>query len=350
MTKKIALLLCILLINQTLLASTKVNGMTAEQKNKAKETLLKKVRGTLATTFQTNLYEFSDEANKTFSNFTFAAINFASEYGFIAGVSASLVKDLRNERKLLARDPNISISIPVIGPNIETDLQALTNANSQNDIKKQKADYLKNKKLTARQKAILSKKEAAKKQKEAKLKKVKKVKAKKKKRSGGTFTLSLRNSLVLPLSDRSKEETNLRTVYTFQPVAVYILDPALIKGLILIANPSVRAFSHKFKVDINGNSNTQYSANMSFLISYQFAGSFNLTLSQRYSRAWTYDGRSNDQFSFDQSVAYIFAGAYSVYVGHAIGGSALEVNGQDSNLKAFDSRQSQVYAGISYRF
>jgi hypothetical protein len=321
------------------MASAPVKGMSATQKDKAREALLEKISGTLATTFQTNLYEFSDEANKTFNNVTSGSINFRSEYGFTAGAAIVIDKNLRDERKQSVRDPILSISIPIIGANVQTDIENLKDSNAQKDNKKIKNKYKKTK--------TKSKKQTAK----AKKDKNKKKTAKKKTTSsGGTFTLSLRSSLALPFSDRSKKETNLRTAVSLSPVAVYSVDPNYIPGLILIFRPGVRVYSHEFKVDTSGRSNTSYSMNARFIISYSIIDNLSISFDNIYARAWTYDSNYNDQFSFDQSLSYSFMKGFSVYAGHAIGGSALDVNGQDSNLKAFDSRESEVYTGISYRF
>lgn len=345
MTKKIATLLCILLIGPLLMASTPVNGMTAEQKAKAKEELFKKISGTLATTFQTNLYEFKDEANKTFNNVTSGSLNFRSDYGFTLSTFLAVNKDLRNERNQSVRDPVLRVSVPVYGSkDADVDIQRLRDANTRKKSEKIKK--------VRKQRAKKAKKAKGKKSKDkiAKITKVEKEEKKAAAPGGSVLNVAMRASFTLPWSDRSKKETSLRTAVSISPLVVYIFDPQVIPGLSLIATPSVRVFTHEFRVDTAGNSNTNYSAAARFIVSYVLAPSLSLSLDNSYARAWTYEGEYNDQFSFDQSLSYVLAKGFSIYVGHAVGGSALDVNGQESNLKLFDSRESQIYGGVSYAF
>lgn len=340
MTKNLATLLCILLIGPMLMASAPANGMTAEQKAKAKEELFSKISGTLSTQFQTNLYEFKDESNKTFSNSTVGSLNFRSDYGFTTSAFVVVVKDLRNERNQSVRDPEIRFSVPVYGSkDAEVDITRLQDANAR-----KKSEKLK--KLRKTSKKVAKKGKGKTKAAKAKAKKEEKAAAP----SGSVLNVAMRASFTLPWSDRSKKETELRTAVAVSPLIVYIFDPQVIPGLSLIAVPSVRVFSHEFRVDTAGESNTEYSTTANFIISYVIAPGYSLSLNNTYARAWTYEGEYNDQFSFDQSISILLAKGFSLFAGHSIGGSALDVNGQESNLKLFDSRESQMYGGVSYAF
>lgn len=160
------------------------------------------------------------------------------------------------------------------------------------------------------------------------------------------FSLSGRVSGTIPLSEESTENANLITSIGLFPTLAADLNP-YIKGLSLSYIPSFRRSFHEFETKADGGSNTAYSWAQRLVIDYSFSESFSLSLDQSYIRGYTYRGTSNDRFSFDQSLNYQMNKNVSWSLGHSLGGSALAVNGSDSNVRLFDENESSVYFSFS---
>lgn len=163
------------------------------------------------------------------------------------------------------------------------------------------------------------------------------------------ISLVASGALTLPFSKASHKTAGLITRLRVAPTLI-VKTSDLLPGSILFYSPSLSYSIHEFKTLSNGESNSQYSLGHSLALGYSFLGSFYVQLSGAYSRRWTYQGRSNDSYSFDQSVNYTIGNGLTGVAGHSIGGNALAVNGQNSDVQIFDSRESSFYMGLVYTY
>ncbi|GAB4014963.1 MAG: hypothetical protein Fur0010_13550 [Bdellovibrio sp.] len=159
-------------------------------------------------------------------------------------------------------------------------------------------------------------------------------------------SLSGKISSSLPISKESRDNASLVTSTSISPVLALDLNN-FIKGISISYAPSFRRSFHQYKTKADGASNTSYSWAQRLIIDYSFSESFSLTLDQSYIRGYTYRGMSKDSFSFDQSLNYQMNSRVSWSLGHSIGGSALAVNGKDSNVRLFDEEASSVYLSFA---
>jgi hypothetical protein len=162
-------------------------------------------------------------------------------------------------------------------------------------------------------------------------------------------TLAGTGSIRLPLSKASHTTAGLITGFTATPTFIIKVSD-LVPGLGLFYTPSLTYNVHEYKVASTGASNSQYVANNNLTLGYSFLEKFYLQISNSYGRSWSYAGNTNDSFGFDQSVLWSAGSGFTLLAGHNIGGSALAVNGQDSNLQLFGSRESTFYGGVVYTY
>jgi hypothetical protein len=163
------------------------------------------------------------------------------------------------------------------------------------------------------------------------------------------FSLVGSAALTVPLSKASHKTAGLITRLRVAPTLIFNISK-LIPGGNLFYSPSLSYSIHEFKTLSTGASNSQYSLGHSLAFGYSFLSAFYIQLSGAYSRRWTYQGRSNDSFSFDQSLNYTIGSGLTAVAGHSIGGNALASNGQDSDVQIFDSRESSFYMGLVYTY
>jgi hypothetical protein len=156
-------------------------------------------------------------------------------------------------------------------------------------------------------------------------------------------------SIRLPLSKASHTTAGLITGFTATPTFIIKVSD-FVPGLGLFYTPSLTYNVHEYKIASTGESNTQFITNNNITLGYSFLEKFYLQISNSYGRTWSYAGNTNDSFSFDQSVLWSAGSGFTLLAGHNIGGSALAVNGQDSNLQLFNSRESTFYGGLVYTY
>jgi hypothetical protein len=160
--------------------------------------------------------------------------------------------------------------------------------------------------------------------------------------------------LIMPLSESSKDVKKLQT-------AVYAglqtnIDFAKITPHLALAplTAKYRIYTqknfHRYKVDLQGASNTSYSLANRLILSYALSDKWSLGFDGIYSRGFTYGGISRDNYSHDESVSYAITKNLVIGLGHTIGGNSLAVNGVDSAVESFDNRKSTVYSVLNYNF
>lgn len=159
----------------------------------------------------------------------------------------------------------------------------------------------------------------------------------------------MRGAVTLPISEASNETNGLVTAFRLNPLFT-LNASSLLKGLTLIYRPSAIYNVHDFKTSLSGRSNHEYTTSQRLTFLYGLMDNLYLSLDNSYVRSWTYDGNTNDFYSFDQSLSTQITKRLSGFLGHSIGGNALNVNGQESDLRIFDTTRSSYYLGISYQF
>lgn len=158
-----------------------------------------------------------------------------------------------------------------------------------------------------------------------------------------------RAAITLPLSEKSDETDGMITALRFNPIITYNAKDIL-NGLTVVFRPSFINNFYQYETSLNGNSNHNYTVNQRLTFLYSINKSLFLSLDNTYIRSWTYQGNTNDFFSLDQSISTLFTENFSGFIGHSIGGNALNVNGQESDISIYDTRRSTYYLGISYQF
>lgn len=158
-----------------------------------------------------------------------------------------------------------------------------------------------------------------------------------------------RVALTLPLSENSNKFAGLITGLRFNPILSYNAKEIL-EGLRIVYRPSVIYNIHKYETAISGDSNYQYSLNQRLTLLYPLLENLYLSLDNTYIRSISYDGTVVDFFSLDQSLSSNITESLGFFIGHNIGGNALAVNGQESDIRIYDREDSQYYIGISYQF
>lgn len=161
-----------------------------------------------------------------------------------------------------------------------------------------------------------------------------------------------RTAITLPFSEVSNKFSGLITALRFNPIVTlrFASENTILRNLSFVYLPSVVWNIHQYQQFINGESNNQYSISQSLSALYSLRPHIFLSLDNTYIRSFTYEGKSNDFFSFNQSISYNFSRDLSLFLGHSLGGNALALSGQESNVQFFNIENSQYYTGVSYQF
>jgi hypothetical protein len=165
----------------------------------------------------------------------------------------------------------------------------------------------------------------------------------------GSINVTGRAGFTLPFSKDSNTTAGLITAARVNPIFSYNASK-FIKNLSLIYRPSAVFNVHEFKTRTDLRSNSNYVLSHRLTVAYGITNALWLSLDNTYMRAWTYSGNTNDIYSFDQSLSYNFTRSFSIFGGHSVGGNALDVNGQESDINVFDKDNSSFYMGLSYNF
>ena len=156
-------------------------------------------------------------------------------------------------------------------------------------------------------------------------------------------------AVTLPLSEVSYKTAGLLTAFRVIPVVAVNMNQ-WVPGMSLVYQPAFIVNFHKYQTATSGSSNNQYSFSQRLTVYVSIVKSVSLTLDHTYVRSWTYLGSVSDFFSLDQSLGAKISERLSLFVGHSIGGGALAANGQESNIRIFDTKDSNYYLGMSYQF
>lgn len=163
------------------------------------------------------------------------------------------------------------------------------------------------------------------------------------------ISFTARGGLTLPLSKNSNEFAGLITGLRFNPI-ISMNASGLVEGLSVIYRPSFIYNIHQYEQRVDGDSNYQYSINQRVTFLYPIVENLYLALDNTYIRSYSYQGSQVDFFSFDQSLSTNVTKSLNLFFGHNIGGNALAINGQESDVRIYDIEDSSYYIGISYQF
>ncbi len=153
--------------------------------------------------------------------------------------------------------------------------------------------------------------------------------------------------LVLPLSASSRKSRSLAVGVQVAP-ALGLDAKNWLPGLKAYYVPSATRYFHRYTQQVSGASNSRYALGNQLLLYYSITEKLTLGLDQTYTRRWSYRGHSRDSFGFGQTLSYNFAENWQATVGHFVGGSALAINGRDSDVRFFDSDISRAYIGLGW--
>lgn len=167
---------------------------------------------------------------------------------------------------------------------------------------------------------------------------------------GKYITTSAAAGFSLPFSESSRKTTGLKTGLSLSGTLVYDATKHILPKLSVVYVPGVKANFHEYKISTTGSSNTQYTLSNALVFAYSISDKIALSLSNAYYRNFTYAGNYNDGFSFDQSLTFVLPQSFSATIGHAIGGTALAVNGTESNVQIFDEDLSTYYVSLGFSY
>lgn len=154
----------------------------------------------------------------------------------------------------------------------------------------------------------------------------------------------------IPLSKSSRISTSLQTSLGLGGSIVYDSSQHILKNLSLIYSPGAIVNFHEYRVTTSGSSNTQYTLSNSLTLNYGITDYMSAAASGTYYRNFDYTGHTKDFFSIEQSLSFVLPQNFSLTVGHSAGGSALAINGRESNVQLFDKDLSSYFLNISFSY
>ena len=164
------------------------------------------------------------------------------------------------------------------------------------------------------------------------------------------ISAAVSTSAKIPLSESSRIRTSLQTGITLAGSLGYDASEHITTGLSFSYSPAVITNFHKYRVTTSGSSNTQYTVSNSLAASYSITDFMSASLSGSYYRNFDYTGHTKDFFGVEQTLSFVLPKNFGLSVGHSTGGSALAVNGRESNVSLFDKDLSSYFLNISFSY
>ncbi len=164
------------------------------------------------------------------------------------------------------------------------------------------------------------------------------------------ISTSVATSAKIPVSKASRVTTSLQTGISLSGSIVYDASEHLTNGLSFVYSPAVITNFHKYRVTTSGSSNTQYTLSNSLTAGYDITDFMSASVSGSYYRNFDYTGHTKDFFGVEQTLSFVLPQNFSLSIGHSTGGSALAVNGRESNVKLFDKDLSSYFLNISFSY
>ncbi len=158
------------------------------------------------------------------------------------------------------------------------------------------------------------------------------------------LSLSGSTSVLIPFSESSRD-------YQKQITGISVATPLIWRSNAwrLSYSPSLRKNFHETKTSLTGASNYEYILGNSVSALYQFSIGAYAQASASYSRLYTYRNNQRDNYRFTQVIGYPIDN-FDIAIGHVLGGSPLAVNGVETDIRFFDSRDSTVFGMLTVSF
>jgi len=157
-------------------------------------------------------------------------------------------------------------------------------------------------------------------------------------------------SAKIPLSKSSRITTSLQTGLSLAGSLTYDASEHILRDLSITYAPAAIVNFHKYRVTTAGSSNTQYTLSNTLAFNYGLTDIVSLSASGTYYRNFDYTGHTKDFFGIEQTASFVLPQNFSLSVGHATGGSALAVNGRESNVTLFDRNLSSYFLNIGFSY
>ncbi|WP_372654963.1 hypothetical protein [Halobacteriovorax sp.] len=164
------------------------------------------------------------------------------------------------------------------------------------------------------------------------------------------FSAAASTSVKIPLSKASRVTTSLQTAISLAGSISYDASEHVTKGLSLSYSPAVITNFHEYRVTTGGSSNTQYTLSNSLSAAYSITDKISASVSGSYYRNFDYTGHTKDYFGIEETLSFALPQNFGLRVGHSTGGSALAVNGRESNVSLFDKDLSSYFLNISFSY
>ncbi len=149
---------------------------------------------------------------------------------------------------------------------------------------------------------------------------------------------------ILPTNEFEHEQTSfvgaLGSQLRFTKVLPY--------RLFLTWNNNVRWNFHNYRVSELANPNIQSSATTLFSLSFAATPKFQLSSSLGWSVAKSYKNNLSDFYTIDLNASYVLTKEWSTTVGWTTAGSPFTADGQNSNIKLFDERDTTFYMSLTH--
>lgn len=154
---------------------------------------------------------------------------------------------------------------------------------------------------------------------------------------------------MIPTSEQSSRVVGLQAVLGMS--YSFALTPAVLaKGFATsFTLTAVRSF-HEYETSLGGTVLNPYTLREAFSASYTYAETLSLSFDFLHRHAWSYGGNVSESFEHSQELGYKVNPQWRLAIGHTNSGSWLKENGQDSNLKLINEKDSIVYLSTSVMF
>ncbi len=153
-----------------------------------------------------------------------------------------------------------------------------------------------------------------------------------------------RVDLTLPTNEFIREQTSFYGALGGQLRLTKVLPYKLFFAL----NNNVRWNFHDFRVSELGIPNIQASASTLATLSYAVTPKIQTTISGGWSLAKSYENTFTDFYSIDLSASYVLTDKWSVLGGWTTAGSPFTADGQNSNIRLFDERDTTFYVSLTH--
>ena len=165
------------------------------------------------------------------------------------------------------------------------------------------------------------------------------------------YTLGIRTSLRIPLSESSIKKDRIKTALELNLLNSFNLDN-YVTGLSFTYIPRYRRFFNEFKTDINGNNLVEQNLINILVLGWQTTEKVSLSSTVVYILSRGYNGAdSPNSYSTAQDITYSFNSIASANIGIQTGGSIRSYErGTDTSIEFFDINKTSFYTGLNLAF